>query len=101
MVRRRERSFSASREGDRRDRSRGRAGRKRAAAAAGSRGTKRLSFVERRVDRPFGERVETEQDVSGEVTYLEAIRLALLEEMREDPRVFLLGQDIGHFGGAF
>lgn len=36
-----------------------------------------------------------------EVTYLEAIRQALQEEMRADPRVFLLGQDIGHFGGAF
>lgn len=36
-----------------------------------------------------------------EVTYLEAIRQALFEEMQADPRVFLLGQDIGHFGGAF
>lgn len=36
-----------------------------------------------------------------EVTYLEAIRLAMFEEMRADPRVFVLGQDIGHFGGAF
>lgn len=36
-----------------------------------------------------------------QVTYLEAIRLALFEEMRADPRVFVLGQDIGHFGGAF
>ncbi|MCK6551055.1 alpha-ketoacid dehydrogenase subunit beta [Myxococcota bacterium] len=36
-----------------------------------------------------------------EVTYLEAIRLALFEEMRADPRVFVMGQDIGHFGGAF
>lgn len=35
------------------------------------------------------------------VTYLEAIRQALIEEMRVDPRVFLLGEDIGPYGGAF
>ena len=35
------------------------------------------------------------------VTYLEAIRTALAEEMRADPRVFLLGEDIGLYGGAF
>lgn len=36
-----------------------------------------------------------------EVTYLEAIRQALLEEMRDDERVFVLGEDIGVYGGAF
>jgi 2-oxoisovalerate dehydrogenase E1 component beta subunit len=35
------------------------------------------------------------------LTYLEAIRTALVEEMRRDPRVFLLGEDIGAYGGAF
>lgn len=34
-------------------------------------------------------------------TYLEAIRQALGEEMERDPRVFLLGEDIGAYGGAF
>jgi 2-oxoisovalerate dehydrogenase E1 component beta subunit len=34
-------------------------------------------------------------------TYLEAIRMALAEEMRRDPRVFLMGEDIGAYGGAF
>jgi 2-oxoisovalerate dehydrogenase E1 component beta subunit len=34
-------------------------------------------------------------------TYLEAIRQGLAEEMRRDPAVFLLGQDIGAYGGAF
>jgi 2-oxoisovalerate dehydrogenase E1 component beta subunit len=36
-----------------------------------------------------------------EVTYLEAIRQGLWEEMERDGRVFLLGQDIGGYGGAF
>ena len=34
-------------------------------------------------------------------TYLEAISRALLEEMRRDPQVLLLGQDIAEYGGAF
>jgi pyruvate/2-oxoglutarate/acetoin dehydrogenase E1 component len=36
-----------------------------------------------------------------ETTYLEAIRLALFEEMERDPNVFVLGEDIGAYGGAF
>ena len=36
-----------------------------------------------------------------EITYLEAIREALFEEMARDPNVFCLGEDIGAFGGAF
>jgi 2-oxoisovalerate dehydrogenase E1 component beta subunit len=36
-----------------------------------------------------------------EVTYLEAIRQGLWEEMERDERVFLLGEDIGAYGGAF
>ena len=36
-----------------------------------------------------------------EVTYLEAIRQALVEEMERDPDVFCLGEDIGAYGGAF
>jgi 2-oxoisovalerate dehydrogenase E1 component beta subunit len=36
-----------------------------------------------------------------EVTYLEAIRQAMWEEMERDPRIILLGEDIGLYGGAF
>ncbi|MCP9465171.1 MAG: alpha-ketoacid dehydrogenase subunit beta [Nitrospira sp.] len=38
---------------------------------------------------------------STEVTYLEAISQALDEEMTRDERVFLMGEDIGTYGGAF
>ncbi|MGB7622098.1 MAG: alpha-ketoacid dehydrogenase subunit beta [Terriglobia bacterium] len=34
-------------------------------------------------------------------TYLEAIRQGLWEEMERDPNVFLMGEDIGRYGGAF
>jgi pyruvate dehydrogenase E1 component beta subunit len=36
-----------------------------------------------------------------EMTYAEAIRMALRQEMQRDQRVFLFGEDIGRYGGAF
>lgn len=36
-----------------------------------------------------------------EISYLEAIREALQEEMRRDNKVFVLGEDVGPYGGAF
>lgn len=35
------------------------------------------------------------------ITYLEAIREAQARALAEDPRVFIYGQDVGTFGGAF
>jgi 2-oxoisovalerate dehydrogenase E1 component beta subunit len=35
------------------------------------------------------------------MTYLEALRQGMWEEMERDERVFLLGEDIGEYGGAF
>jgi pyruvate dehydrogenase E1 component beta subunit len=34
-------------------------------------------------------------------TYREAARAAMREAMRADPRVFLMGEDVGRYGGAF
>jgi len=36
-----------------------------------------------------------------EITYAEAIREALRQEMRKDKNVFLIGEDLGIYGGAF
>ena len=36
-----------------------------------------------------------------EVTLLEAIAQGLRDEMRADPTVFMIGEDIGTYGGAF
>lgn len=36
-----------------------------------------------------------------EITYAEAVREAMLEEMRADSDVFLMGEDVGVYGGAF
>lgn len=35
------------------------------------------------------------------ITYLEAIREAQAKALKDDPRVFIYGQDVGNFGGAF
>jgi pyruvate dehydrogenase E1 component beta subunit len=35
------------------------------------------------------------------VTYREALRLALHEAMTADPRVFLMGEDVGRYGGSY
>ncbi|HEY7478664.1 MAG TPA: alpha-ketoacid dehydrogenase subunit beta [Actinomycetota bacterium] len=45
---------------------------------------------------PRGKRTE-----DGQATYLIAIAEALWEEMERDERVYLLGEDIGDYGGAF
>ncbi|MBC7332285.1 MAG: alpha-ketoacid dehydrogenase subunit beta [Synergistetes bacterium] len=36
-----------------------------------------------------------------EITYAEAIREALREEMKQNDKVFILGEDVGRFGGCF
>jgi acetoin:2,6-dichlorophenolindophenol oxidoreductase subunit beta len=38
---------------------------------------------------------------NGQVTYLEAVSAALDAEMDRDENVFLIGEDVGQFGGAF
>lgn len=36
-----------------------------------------------------------------QMTYREAVRAALREALQGDPRVFLMGEDVGRYGGAF
>src|ERR1017187_3551700 len=36
-----------------------------------------------------------------EITYIDAIREAQAHALRDDPRVFIYGQDVAAFGGAF
>ena len=36
-----------------------------------------------------------------QITFLEAIKQAMFEEMERDPAVVLLGEDVGVYGGAF
>ena len=40
-------------------------------------------------------------DFKMSITYLEAIREAQAKALADDPRVFIYGQDVGAFGGAF
>ncbi|HWT81935.1 MAG TPA: alpha-ketoacid dehydrogenase subunit beta, partial [Candidatus Methylomirabilis sp.] len=36
-----------------------------------------------------------------EVTFVEALRATLEEEMHRDPSLMLIGEDIGRYGGIF
>ena len=35
------------------------------------------------------------------MTYREAVRIAIREALQSDPRVFLMGEDVGRYGGAY
>jgi len=35
------------------------------------------------------------------MSYREAVRAAIREAMQRDPRVFLMGEDVGHYGGCY
>jgi pyruvate dehydrogenase E1 component beta subunit len=39
--------------------------------------------------------------MSRTITYRDALRLAMSDAMRADPRVFLMGEDVGRYGGCF
>lgn len=39
--------------------------------------------------------------MSRKITYREALREALQEALRNDPRVFLMGEDVGRYGGTY
>ena len=36
-----------------------------------------------------------------ELTYRDAVREAIRDAMRRDDRVFLMGEDVGHYGGCY
>ena len=40
-------------------------------------------------------------EVTRELTYAEAIREAMQQKIREDDNVYLIGEDIAEYGGAF
>jgi pyruvate/2-oxoglutarate/acetoin dehydrogenase E1 component len=61
-----------------------------------------MATVSGEIEGPVGEpEMGQNVTVAKPVTLLEAIREALWEEMERDPNVFLLGEDIGAYGGAF
>src|ERR1700744_714325 len=64
-----------------------------------SRRAKRRSRIPFPTRRPWS-RVYMQTD-NGQVTYLDAISQALMSEMEADPDVFIIGEDVGQFGGAF
>ena len=72
--------------------------RRRAQGSGRSRGIGRAQSVPR-PRHPARRRLR--DPIAMPTTYLEAIREGLWEEMERDPNVFLMGEDIGVYGGAF
>src|SRR6185295_13690663 len=52
-------------------------------------------------ERSHAERGRCPMSATTSQTYLEAIRQGMWDEMEQDEQVFLLGQDVGTYGGAF
>jgi len=50
---------------------------------------------------PAGELPEIRRDADGKLTYRDAIKEALVEEMLRDKRVVIYGEDVADYGGAF
>ena len=42
-----------------------------------------------------------EEDAMKTITYREAVREAIRDALKRDERVFLMGEDVGHYGGCF
>jgi pyruvate dehydrogenase E1 component beta subunit len=53
-----------------------------------------MTFKEQEADQEQAEAMR-------EITYREAVREALCDAMRRDDRVFLMGEDVGRYGGCF
>ena len=52
-------------------------------------------------ERRLRERVRTATRRCRKIPYWQAIRDALREEMLRDPAVFVMGEDVGLYGGAY
>lgn len=49
----------------------------------------------------LAEKTKASGEISRELTYRDAMREAIREALQADPRVFLMGEDVGHYGGCF
>ena len=52
-------------------------------------------------DRPESPPPPAKADKMRTTTYREAMRAALIDAMEQDERVFLMGEDVGHYGGCY
>ena len=54
-----------------------------------------------RAETPTPDAPTTTSGPARKTTYREAVRTAVREALRRDPRVFLMGEDVGRYGGAY
>lgn len=52
-------------------------------------------------DRKLCERIQKEGASMRQISYAQALQEAMREEMKRDPSVFIMGEDVGLYGGAY
>jgi 2-oxoisovalerate dehydrogenase E1 component len=52
-------------------------------------------------ERQLRERVRREGDKMRQISYAQALQEAMREEMQKDQKVFIMGEDVGLYGGAY
>ncbi len=52
-------------------------------------------------DRQLRERIRQDGANMRQISYAQALQEAMREEMQKDPRVFIMGEDVGLYGGAY
>ncbi len=52
-------------------------------------------------DRKLRERIQKEGASMRQISYAQALQEAMREEMKKDPSVFIMGEDVGLYGGAY
>ena len=52
-------------------------------------------------DRKLRERIQSEGEGMRQISYAQALQEAMREEMTKDPSVFIMGEDVGLYGGAY
>ena len=68
----------------------------------GADGGPRARCVHASAGRGLGEgRVKEDSSVLTKMTYREAVRAGLRQALQRDPRVFLMGEDVGMYGGTY
>ncbi|OGO28498.1 MAG: dehydrogenase [Chloroflexi bacterium RBG_16_52_11] len=61
----------------------------------------KFTLVDVQAERQLRERVRVQGDTMRQISYAQALQEAMREEMQRNPSVFIMGEDVGLYGGAY
>ncbi len=61
----------------------------------------KMTAADVEAERQLRERIRQAGDQVRQISYAQALQEAMQEEMQKDPRVFIMGEDVGLYGGAY